>query len=124
MHELWSGANRTPTWPKLAAFKTGGCWSGSIETISSSAARHLSILTVMSNLTPMLNAMEQGVREELASLKKSLGYYESTLTLMLETNTGEHEDPLLPQEIQQFRDYISTLREGIQRLESIQRVQN
>ena len=78
----------------------------------------------MSNLTPMLNAMEQGVREELASLKKSLGYYESTLTLMLETNTGEHEDPLLPQKIQQFKYYISTLREGIQRLESIQRVQN
>ena len=78
----------------------------------------------MSNLTPMLNAMEQGVREELASLKKSLGYYESTLTLMIETNTGEHEDPLLPQEIQQFKYYIRTLREGIQRLESIQRVQN
>ena len=72
----------------------------------------------------MLNAMEQGVREELASLRKSLAHYEHTLALMLETNTGEYEDPLLPGEVQQFRDYINTLREGIQQLESIQRVQD
>ena len=69
----------------------------------------------------MLNAMEQGVREELATLRKSLAHYEHTLALMLETNTGEYEDALLPQEIQQFRDYISTLREGIHRLEAIKR---
>ena len=70
-----------------------------------------------------LQAEIQGVREELHSLRKSLGHYEHTLALMLETNMGEHEDALLPQEVQQFRDYINALREGIQRLESIQRAQ-
>ena len=77
----------------------------------------------MSNLSPMLDAMEQGVRGEVVSLRKFLAHYEHTLALMLETNAGEHEDPLLPGEVQQFRDYINALREGIQRLESIQRVQ-
>ena len=69
----------------------------------------------------MLNAMEQGLREELASLRKSLARYEHTLALMLETNAGEHEDSLLPREVQHFRDFINTLQEGIQRLENTQR---
>ena len=72
----------------------------------------------------MLDAMAQGVREELISLRKSLAHYEHTLALMLETSTGEHDDPLLPREVQQFRDFINALREGIQQLESIQRFQN
>ena len=70
----------------------------------------------------MLNAMERSVRDELACARKSLAHHEHTLAIMLETNTGEHEDPLLPQEVRQFRDYIAVLREGIQRLESIPRV--
>ena len=68
----------------------------------------------------LLNFHERLVREDMDSLRKRIEYTERSLMLTLDIES-EIPDPLLPQKVQRFREYLEKLRESLRQLRSIAR---
>ena len=71
---------------------------------------------------------EQLVREAIDSLAKDLDLIEQSVALTAEVNDeidesmdDDSHDKQLPQKIRHFREYLNTLREGIQGLKNVRR---
>ncbi len=71
----------------------------------------------------LLNFHERLLREDMDSLRKRIEYTERSLRLTLDIGEDESEipDPVLPQKVQRFREYLEKLRESLRQLQSIAR---
>ena len=71
----------------------------------------------------LLNFHERLLREDMDSLRKRIEYTERSLMLTLDIGEDESEipDPVLPQKVQRFREYLEKLRESLRQLQSIAR---
>jgi hypothetical protein len=68
----------------------------------------------------LLDFQERLLRNDMDGLRKRIDYAERSLTLTMEIES-EIPDPLLPQKVQRFREYLEKLRESLRQLQSIAR---
>ena len=69
----------------------------------------------------LLDFQERLVREDMDGLWKRIEYAERSLMLTMEIESENFPDPLLPQKVQRFREYLEKLRESLRQLQSIAR---
>ena len=66
---------------------------------------------------------EQLIREEIESFRKHIEYAEGSLLITIQVNQEDSEsmDPAIIPKVQQFREYLEKLREGLRQLQAIVR---